>query len=109
MLIAASDKNFNGMQSMDEFMDMVFNTSDALEVDLQALKDIGSEQECQQLMDRLNQASSQQAQERHLNQLSNVLKQSVSGMQQQMLAKDPSLSGKMTGDQFMDQLKALRF
>ena len=39
---------------MDEFMDMVFNTSDALDVDLQALKDINNDEECNQLMDRLN-------------------------------------------------------
>ena len=38
--MAASDKNFNGRQSMDEFMDMVYNPSDVLEVDLTGLTDI---------------------------------------------------------------------
>ncbi len=80
VLIASSDKNFNGMQSMDEFMEMVFNTSDALDVDLHSLKDINNEAECQVLMEKLNQASRQQATERHLNQLSNVLKQSASAL-----------------------------
>ena len=37
VLVASSDKNFNGKQSMDEFMDMVFNTNDNLDVNLNSL------------------------------------------------------------------------
>lgn len=54
VLIASSDKNFNGMQSMDEFMQMVFNTEDTMDVDLQKLIDIGDKNDCKELMDKLN-------------------------------------------------------
>ena len=73
---------------MDEFMDMVFNNSDVLNVDLKQLQDIEDPTKYLQLMKNLMTDINQAQQSKHQNQLTLILQNNINQIYHKLLTSD---------------------
>ncbi|CAD8080654.1 unnamed protein product [Paramecium primaurelia] len=115
VLVASADEDYSGDLNLDEFMNLIFNDNEALNVDLGKLKTLNGEQEQQllegeddQIQDVLREKMQAQIENRQINQVSLILKNKLSQLNNAFQELDPSKLGHVNFERFSEAIQKLQ-
>jgi len=117
VLLASANKSGTGFLPLDEFLDLVYNKDDVLNVDLDQLaKNPGQdylvkreelEREDNNLIKKLEDNAKQTREIKHMNQTNLVLKNHINQIASNLLEADPNLAGYVNFEKFEEAIKKL--
>lgn len=95
VLVASADKDFSGDLALDEFMDLIFNDADALNVSMKSLQVLSNQnpEEAVDVVEHLQEDAKKHRMRRHHNQVNLVLKNKFSTLAARCQESDPLGSG----------------
>ncbi|KAL4473602.1 hypothetical protein ABPG74_022466 [Tetrahymena malaccensis] len=112
VLIASADIDKSGDLSLNEFMDLIFNNNDILNVNLKELPvmtedEYSSLQTANKVMNKLRDDAKLSKQTRHHNQLNVILKNKLSSLKTYIFAADSLQQGFVSHEKFFEIVKKL--
>ncbi|EGR27510.1 hypothetical protein IMG5_194590 [Ichthyophthirius multifiliis] len=111
VLIASSDQDQSGDLNLNEFMDLIFNSNDTLNVNLKSLPVISEEEyptsTVDDVLEKLNQDAQKTRLDKHVNQMNVILKNKLPILKIYVLQADSLNQGFVSTEKYQEILKKL--